>query len=96
MMNYVIKMNEGKIEFYGTAKETEKQKFFEEFIKSNKKENINKNINNNMKNKKNKKEKKEKNELESDYNESDKFLISIKGNKKKLPIILKKKEYKIS
>ena len=94
MMDYVIKMNEGKIEFYGTAKETEKQKFFEEFVKSNQSQNFIESINNNMKNKKNKKEKKEKNELESDYNESDKFLVSIKGNKKKLPIILKKKEYK--
>ena len=91
MMDYVIKMNEGKIEYYGNAKDAEKQKFYEEFVSSNQSQNFIESINNHMKNKKNKKKN---NEFESDYNESDKFLESIRSSRKNVQIISKKKKYK--
>ena len=91
MMDYVIKMNEGKIEYYGNAKDAEKQNFYEEFVKSNQSQNFIESINNHMKSKKNKKKN---SEFESDYNESDKFLESIRSSKKNMQIVSKKKKYK--
>ena len=94
MMDYIIKMNEGKIEYYGNVKDAEKQKFFEEFVNANKSQNFMESINNYANKKKNKKNKKKNNELESDYNESDKFLESIKSSRKNLLVIPKKKKEK--
>ena len=91
MMDYVIKMNEGKIEYYGKAKDAEKQKFYEEFVNSNQSQNFIESINNHMKSKKNKKKN---NDFESDYSESDKFLESIRSSKKNMQIVSKKKKYK--
>ena len=90
MMDYVIKMNEGKIEYYGNVKDAENQKFYEEFVNANKSQNFMESIDNYMKTKK---KKKKKNEFESDYTESDRFLEQIKIHKKK-PIEKKKYKYK--
>jgi len=93
MMDYVIKMNEGKIEYYGNAKDAEKQNFYEEFVKSNQSQNFIESINNHMKNKKNKKKN---SEFESDYNESDKFLESIRSSKKICKLLQKKRNINIT
>ena len=96
MMDYVIKMNEGKIEYYGNVEDAEKQKFYEEFVNANQSQNFIESINNHVvNNKKNKyKNKNKKNEFESDYNESDKFLEVVRSSRKNLHIIKKKKHYK--
>ena len=94
MMDYVIKMNEGKIEYFGNVEDAEKQKFYEEFVNANKSHIFLESINNYAKNKKNKKNKKPKTEFESEYSESEKFLDKIKIRKKKFQLVTKKKEYK--
>ena len=93
-MDYVIKMDEGKIEYYGNVKDAEKQKFFEEFVNSNQTKNFIESIDNHIKNTKAKKNKIIINESESDFNESDKFLENVKSSRKNLRIVPKKKMYK--
>ena len=44
MMDYVIKMNEGKIEFFGNIKDAEKQEFYKDFINDNQSKNLIKSI----------------------------------------------------
>ena len=44
MMDYVIKMNEGKIEFLGNIKDAEKQEFYKDFINDNQSKNLIKSI----------------------------------------------------
>ena len=91
MMDYIIKMNEGKIEYFGNVKDAENQKFYKEFVNANKSHIFMESINNYAKNKKNQKPK---TEFESEYSESEKFLDKIKIRKKKFQIVTKKKEYK--
>jgi len=72
MMDYVIRMNEGEIEYFGNVKDAEKQDFYKDFVSANQTKNFEESINNHIKMKKNEKKPVE-SELESDFNESEQF-----------------------
>ena len=89
MMDYVIRMNEGKIQFFGNVKEAEKQNFYKDFVSSNQTKILEETIN---KHYKKQKEKKLGIETETDYTESEQFLLAVKNSKKNL-VTTKKKKY---
>ena len=85
MMDYVIKMNEGKIEFFGNIKDAEKQEFYKDFINDNQSKNLIKSIDQHqLKVKKKNKNKFKFNESEGDFSESEKFLQIVKSNKRRM------------
>ena len=81
MMDYIIIMNEGEIKFYGNIKEAKNLKLYKELILDNIIHNYIEHININKKKKKLKSKKLGK-EIETDYGDSDKFLLSLKTSKK--------------
>ena len=85
MMDYVIKMNEGNIEFFGNIKDAEKQEFYKDFINDNQSKNLIKSIDQHqLKVKKKNKNKFKFNESEGDFSESEKFLQIVKSNKRRM------------
>ena len=88
-MDYVIKMNEGEIVYYGNVQDTEKQNFYKDFVSSNQSENFEKTVNNHYNILKNKKL----NNIVNEYNESDKSISSVKNIKKDPLLITKQDKY---
>ena len=93
MMDYVIKMNEGEIEYYGNIKDAENQDFYKDFVSANQTKNFEESINNHAKLKKKNTKKEAESEMESDYNESEQFLLSVKSSKKNSMVLAKKYKY---
>ena len=89
MMDYILKMNKGKIEYYGSIQDAEKQNFYKEIISSNQQKNVEKSLNNNSDNSKDKKD----SELKIDNNDSEKFLFSLEDAKAKSLILSNKSKY---
>ena len=88
MMDYIIKMNKGKIEYYGNVKEAEEQHFYKDFVSSNQKKNFEEAIiNNNNPNKKTNSE----NDIEK--NDSEKFLLSLRTSNDNSLILSTKNKY---
>ena len=90
MMDYVIKMKEGEIEYYGNVKDAEKQNFYKNFVNENQTKTFEESIINHYK-----KSKKKKSGSESDtnYTDSEQFLLSVRSSKKN---IIMSKKYKYS
>ena len=88
-MDYIIKMNDGEIDYYGNVQDAEKQNFYKDFVSSNQSTNFEKTINNHYNNLKDKKI----NIIVNDDNESDKNLSSLKNVKKDSLLISKKDKY---
>ena len=89
MMDYIIKMNDGKIEFYGNVNDAEKQNFYKDFISSNQKKNIEEDIINNN----NKKEHKNWDKEEIDNDDSGKYLIKIRTSNDNTLVLSKNDKY---
>ena len=90
MMDYIIKMNKGKIEYYGNVRDAEKQSFYKDFFSSNQKKSIEEAIINNYNNLKDKNI-----DLKNEKNKSDseKFLLSIRFSKENSLILSSKTKY---
>ena len=88
MMDYIIKMNEGIIEYYGNVKDAENQKFYKDFISSNQ----NKILNNSILNQ-NIKDKIISPYNQYDNNDSERILISIKSSINDNALVTKKYNY---
>ena len=88
MMDYIIKMNDGKIVYYGNVKDAEKQNFYKDFVSSNQKKNIEEAIiNNNIKNN----NQSDKEEIDND--DSGKFLYTIRTDNNNTLILSKNDKY---
>ena len=87
MMDYIIKMNDGKIVYYGNVKDAEKQSFYKDFVSSNQKKNIEEAIINNIKENKNA----PKEEIDND--DSGKFLYKIRTSNNNTLILSKNDKY---
>ena len=81
MMDYVISMKDGEIKYYGNVKDAKKQNFYKDFVSSNQTEIFEEAINEHYKKSK-QKPKKLGIESETDYTESEKFLLAVKSSKK--------------
>ena len=90
MMDFIIKMNRGKIEYYGNVKDTEEQPFYKDFIFSNKKKNFEEAIINKNNNSKDKNINSE-NIIEK--SDSEKFLLSLRTSNNNSLILSKKNKY---
>ena len=86
-MDYVIKMNEGEIQYYGNIKDAEKQNFFKDFISYHQTTIIEETIN------KYYKKQKQKNfrlDSETDYTDSEEFLLIVKSSRRNIDTTKKK------
>ena len=90
MMDFIIKMNKGKIEYYGNVKDAEEQPFYKDFVFSNKKKNFEETIINNYNNSKDKNINTE-NIIEK--TDSEKFLLSLRTSNNNSLILSKKYNY---
>ena len=81
MMDYIIKMKEGEIQFYGDSKESKNQIINKDLFSSNQTEIFQETIN---KHHKKQKQKKLGIESESDYTDSEQFLITMKSSGKNM------------
>ena len=87
-MDYVIKMKEGEIQYYGSIKDAEKQKFYKDFISSHQANIFEETIN---KYYKKQKQKKHGFDSETDYTDSEEFLLTTKNSRRNIDI--RKKKY---
>jgi ATP-binding cassette subfamily C (CFTR/MRP) protein 1 len=89
MLDYIIKMNKGEIEYYGNVKDAEKQNIFKDLINlKNKTKSFEDNIINHYNNKKSV------TETETDYTESEKLLFTMRNSKKNIFMTKKSNIYK--
>ena len=88
MMDYVLRMKDGEIQYYGDVNDAKKQNFYKEFVSSNQTEIFEETVN---KHYKKQKQKKLGIESETDYTESEQFLLAVKNSKKNLSVTKKRK-----
>ena len=89
MMDYILKMNKGKIEFYGSIQDAQKQSFYKDFFYSNQKKNVEETIIHNSDNSRDKKS----SEAKVDTNDSEKFLLSLNPSNNESLILSTKSKY---
>ena len=90
MMDYIIKMNKGKIEYYGNVKDAQKQNFYKDFVSSNQKKSFKETI---IKNSNNSGDKNLDSENDNEKNDSGKFLLSLITSNEKSLIFSTKNKY---
>ena len=86
-MDYVIKMKEGEIQYYGSIKEAEKQNFYSDFISSHQANIYEETLNNYYKKKK---QKKPGVDSETDYTDSEELLLVTKSSRRNIDTAKKK------